>query len=135
MFRNILIPVALDHETDLEATLAIVRGLRAPEAQITLVGVLEEVPAYVAEYVTIRPDTGIAPALRTRLNDLAAAHGGLAVAVLTGKPGVAIAELAERSGADLIVIRSHRPGMQDYFLGSTASRVVRRAPCAVLVLR
>ena len=48
---------------------------------------------------------------------------------------VAIAEMAEKSAADLIVINSHRPGVQDYFLGSTASRVVRRAPCAVMVLR
>ena len=45
-----------------------------------------------------------------------------------GKP------LAE-TNADLIVINSHKPGVEDYFLGSTASRVVRRAPCSVLVLR
>jgi universal stress protein F len=33
------------------------------------------------------------------------------------------------------VIASHRPGIQDYFLGSTASRVVRHANCTVHVMR
>jgi len=36
---------------------------------------------------------------------------------------------------DLIVIASHRPGLKDYFLGSTAGRVVRHSPCAVHVIR
>lgn len=62
-------------------------------------------------------------------------YDGINIVVMSGKPGVAIAELAEQIGADLIIIGSHRPGVQDYFLGSTASRVVRRAPCAVLVTR
>jgi nucleotide-binding universal stress UspA family protein len=48
---------------------------------------------------------------------------------------VTILETAKEIGADLIVIASHRPGLQDYFLGSTAARVVRHAECAVLVDR
>jgi nucleotide-binding universal stress UspA family protein len=33
------------------------------------------------------------------------------------------------------VIASHRPGMADLLIGSTAAQVVRHAPCAVHVLR
>ena len=40
-----------------------------------------------------------------------------------------------RQQADLIIIASHKPGFQDYFLGSTAAKVVRHAPCSVLVVR
>ncbi|HAT86748.1 MAG TPA: universal stress protein, partial [Rhizobiales bacterium] len=54
---------------------------------------------------------------------------------VSGKPGVQIAEFARQNQIDLIVVGSHKPGVKDYFLGSTASRVSRRAPCAVFILR
>ena len=55
--------------------------------------------------------------------------------VLSGHTPLKILEYATEIGADLIIIASHRPGLQDYFLGSTAARVVRHAECAVLVDR
>lgn len=42
---------------------------------------------------------------------------------------------AERIGADLIVMASHRPAQSDYLLGPNAARVVRHANCSVLVVR
>ena len=41
----------------------------------------------------------------------------------------------EANGVDLIVVGSHHPSAQDSFLGSTAARVARRAPCSVMILR
>ncbi|WP_170501927.1 universal stress protein, partial [Ruegeria atlantica] len=38
-------------------------------------------------------------------------------------------------GIDCIVLASHKPGMKDFFLGSTAALVVRHARCSVHVLR
>ncbi len=46
-----------------------------------------------------------------------------------------ILDCADELGADLIVIGSHRPGLKDYLLGSTAARVVRHAECPVYVDR
>ena len=135
MYKNIIIPVALDHDLDVNATISIARRLQAEDAKITLVGVVEEVPGYVAEYVTVKPKSHVKTAMADKLGAIAAEHSGVEVAVLSGKPGMAITDLAKTSAADLIVIASHRPVVQDYFLGSTASRVVRRAPCAVMVLR
>lgn len=135
MYKNIVIPIALDHDTDFANTLSIARQLQPEGGKITLLGVVEEVPGYVAEYVTIRPETKFRSHVEEQLRALAEDQDDLDVAVLSGKPGVTIANMAEEVGADLIIIRSHRPGVEDYFLGSTASRVVRRAPCAVLVLR
>lgn len=135
MFNNILIPVALDHERDLGSAIAIARHLLGEGGHITLVGVAEQVPGYVAEYVMVHPDGKLRDVMAERLRDLARREPGVDVAVMAGKPGVAIADFAAARGADLIIIGSHRPGAQDYFLGSTASRVVRRAPCAVMVLR
>ncbi len=73
--------------------------------------------------------------MRKRLDAMAEGQADLETAVVAGSPGVAITDLAAKYGADLIVVGSHRSGLQEYFLGSTAARVVRRAPCALRVLR
>ncbi|MFA3917040.1 universal stress protein [Ruegeria hyattellae] len=135
MYTNILIPIALDHEYDVQRTIETARRLLATPGKITLVAVLENVPAYVAEYATVKPADHIRAEIEQRLRALATDQEGLDAAVLSGKPGVAIPDLAAETSADLIVINSHKPGVEDYFLGSTASRVVRRAPCSVLVVR
>jgi nucleotide-binding universal stress UspA family protein len=57
------------------------------------------------------------------------------VDIRIGHPSRTILEVAEEKAADLIIIASHQPGLQDYFLGSTAAKVVRHAKCSVLVVR
>lgn len=53
-----------------------------------------------------------------------------------GDPGSRITEIAAARDAGLIVISSHgRTGLNRMLLGSVAERVVRLAPCPVLVLR
>ncbi len=56
--------------------------------------------------------------------------------VLHGKPFVEIIRLAREVVADVIVVGSHgQTGVAETLFGSTAERVVRKAPCAVLVVR
>ncbi len=53
-----------------------------------------------------------------------------------GKPFIEIVEVAKIENADLIVISSHgRTGMDHVLFGSTADKVVRKAPCPVLTIR
>ena len=48
----------------------------------------------------------------------------------------AIHELAEKLGADLIVMGTHgRTGLAHVFLGSVAERTLRKSPCAVLTVQ
>src|SRR5689334_13460924 len=55
-------------------------------------------------------------------------HGGSATAVLT--------EVAEAIEADLVVVGSHDPsGGNPAFFGSVAEKLVRTAPCPVLIIR
>lgn len=42
---------------------------------------------------------------------------------------------AEEIGAELIVMASHKPGLEDYLVGPNAERVMRHANCSVLVVR
>ena len=47
----------------------------------------------------------------------------------------AIIETADDIGADLIIMGSHRPELQDYLLGPNAARVVRHSQKSVLLVR
>src|SRR5205085_1160246 len=56
--------------------------------------------------------------------------------VRSGAAHTQIADLAEKLGADLIVISTHgNTGIKHVLMGSTAERVVRHARCPVLVVR
>lgn len=57
------------------------------------------------------------------------------VEVRAGRAYKSILEVAEETSAELIIIGSHQPGLKDYFLGSTAAKVVRHARCSGLVVR
>lgn len=56
--------------------------------------------------------------------------------VIEGYPPEVIVEQAEQAAADLIAMGTHgRTGLAHVFLGSTAERVIHRAPCPVLTVR
>ncbi len=56
--------------------------------------------------------------------------------VRTGKPFYEINQYAKEEEVDLIVIATHgHSGVEHILFGSTAEKVVRKAPCAVLVVR
>ncbi len=56
--------------------------------------------------------------------------------VLLGSPADDIARFTREHGHDLLVVGTHgRRGVQRLLLGSVAERLVREAPCSVLVVR
>lgn len=136
MYKHILVPVALDHERDWPAAMKIARALLADGGKIEILNVMEDIPGYVSAQL---PE-GILEQNRAEaeaaLAALAASSGpGVEANVVWGHAGRSILDHAAAKGVDLIVIASHRPEFEDYLLGSTASRVVRHAPCAVHVMR
>lgn len=135
MYKNILVATALDHAHDIAAAFDIARALAAEGASMTALHVLEDIPAYAAQYV---PSEQVGTRRAEAEAELKADLGGVAnvkPVVVSGHPGSTIVEYADDHGIDCIIIASHRPGLQDYFLGSTAGRVVRHAKCAVHVIR
>lgn len=135
MYKHILIPVALDHETLVDRKIEIAKHLLAGDGQITLLTVLENIPGFVSEFVDLKIDNHLTQKVEDRLKTAARSDERIKCKVVTGKPGVQIAAYADTERADLILVGSHHPSAQDYFLGSTASRVVRRAGCSVFVVR
>ncbi|MBE0643573.1 MAG: universal stress protein [Bacteroidetes bacterium] len=56
--------------------------------------------------------------------------------IRSGKPFVEIIQLAKEEKAELIIIATHgHSGIEHVLFGSTAEKVVRKAPCPVLSLR
>ena len=56
--------------------------------------------------------------------------------IMFGKPFVEIVQLARADNADLIVMATHgRGAISHLLLGSTAEKVVRKAPCPVLTVK
>lgn len=62
--------------------------------------------------------------------------GEVETAVVTGMPSDKIISFVEENGMDLVVMGTHgRSGINMVLFGSTASKVVRHAPCPVLTVR
>lgn len=136
MYKNILIPVDMSHSDRAEPMIEAAGKLGGGNAEITLITIIEDAPSYVMVQLpedVLEEETANA---RQALEALAAKAGVAAnVEIGRGRAHSAILAHAERGGADLIIVASHKPGMQDFLLGSTAARVVRHAGCSVFVLR
>lgn len=105
---------------------------------------------YVVEPVIYPPDFSMGqiamPSLNTEwderakdeLDKLAKSEISTSVKTIlkTGKPFVEIIETAKEENIDLIIIATHgHTGVEHILFGSTAEKVVRKAPCPVLTLR
>jgi nucleotide-binding universal stress UspA family protein len=135
MYSNILVPIALDNEDDrTPQSLEVAKTLSAQGARITLLHVVESVPSYAISYISADILDATRKGVEAEMARLAQSIGGTSV-VIDGHSGRSILDYAEEQGCDLIVIASHRPGMQTLLLGSTATHVVRHANCSVHVLR
>lgn len=134
MYKTILVPIDLSHPEPGEKTLKIAKAIAGADGRITLLTVLPEIPAFAASEL---PEGMLNRNLANARTELEAfgKGSGAEIEVRYGHAPTAILEYAEEVKADLIIVGSHRPGLQDYFLGSTAARVVRHAQCAVLVDR
>lgn len=109
--------------------------LSSPDGKVTVLHVKEKIPSYAISYIPADYEADLKVAIRDRLEGLAAQFENGAGVLIEGHSGQTILEWAEANQVDCIVIMSHRPGLQDYFLGSTAGRVVRHAQCSVHVIR
>ncbi|WP_372886787.1 universal stress protein [Shimia sp.] len=135
MYKNILIPIAVDHDPNTAAALRVARALADEGGRITALSVVEAIPGYVAQQL---PEGQMEKNIRLVSEGLKEDLGAAAdveIVVVAGHSGRTILDWAEEHGVDCIVMASHRPDLSNYFLGSTASRVVRHAQCAVHVLR
>ena len=135
MYKNILVPVAADHDPKTERAISVARLLKDEGGHIHVLTVMEAVPEFIASQLPAGQLEHNQEAMASGLQKDFTGADDIEIHVITGHAGRAILDFAERLGIDCIVMNSHRPDLSDYFLGSTAARVVRHAACAVHVLR
>lgn len=135
MYKNILVPVLLDKEHDTQATYDIARALADVGAKFTVLHVIEAIPAFIQSQIPTEILARTHQELEEHLVEVARALAGAVPKLATGHAGNYIVDYAAEHDIDCIVIASHRPGLGDYLLGSTAARVVRHAKCSVHVAR
>ena len=135
MYKNILVPILLDDEHDTQASYLAARALADAGAQFTVLHVMEAIPSFVATQLPKDALDNSHDQAEKALKQSAAALEGASTHLAVGHAGRFIVDYARENGVDCIIIASHRPGIEDYFLGSTAARVVRHAQCAVHVIR
>ena len=135
MYSNILVPLAPDHGEVSKGSMTAARKLLTPGGHITVLTVIEPIPSYVSQYLPQDQQDKNRLETEAQLTAEFAGHADVSVQVKVGHPAQAILDVAEDGKHDCVIIASHRPGLQDYFLGSTAARVVRHAQCGVHVLR
>lgn len=135
MYKHILVAVSMEEGRDIARAVKIARTLRASDGKITALHVIEETSPSVLPHLP----RDFLETQRVELSETLKKATGNAEdvnhALISGHSATTILEYARGHEVDCIVIASHRPGIQDYFLGSTAARVVRHAPCSVHVMR
>lgn len=135
MFKHILVPVAFGDDHNSDEQVAITRSLAGPDTKVTFLHVMEEVPGYISSYMPPEAQLDARDAVVAALNEIATGVANSSAEAIWGHSGRSILDWAGDNDVDLVIIASHRPGLSDYLLGSTAARVVRHAQCSVHVIR
>ena len=142
-YTNIL--VAVDATDEAEEVLEAARGIADEKnSTISAVTVIRPMANFYVDLYSILDDTAGAgidsqavEGATAWLSDLMQRYDidAGAVNVMIGTPASEIRKLAEKIGADLIVLGTHGRHGLGLMLGSTASAVLHGAPCDVLAVK
>lgn len=140
MFKTILVPVDLGEvEAARPAIDKAVELAKGAEGALRLIYVRSIVPVTYMEFMPPTFDEEQQGEAEKKLADIAAGvdlpSERVSAVVRLGSVYNEVLDEAEKTGADLIVVGSHRPSMATFLLGSNASAIVRHAKCSVLVVR
>lgn len=141
MYEHILLPVDLGNESSWEKALPVaIEYCSAFDATLHVLTVMPDFgsPLVAQFFPTDHEDRMMANAndvLHKFVTDKVPDSIRVQHIVADGTIYKTIIDIAESIGADLIIMGSHRPELQDYLLGPNAARVVRHSTKSVLVVR
>jgi len=134
MYKKIIVALGLSHGHGITA-LDVARQLASADAEIIALHVIEPVAGFASYYLPPDHEAEARKSVSTAIAERVGGAEDVKTVLLSGHAGRTITEYAGSVSADCIIVGSHKPGLQDYLLGSTAARVVRHASCSVHVLR
>ena len=139
--KTILVPLDFS-ATSAKALAYAIRMADQFGSKIILLNVIEPIATPDLAYHPLMLDSAESRAAAQKAVEAAARKAHLPDSMLKritirhGTPFAEIADAARTLRADLIIITTHGyTGLKHVFMGSTAERVVRHAPCPVLVVR
>lgn len=145
MFKKLLVPL---DESDLANNIAenALGIAKRYDAEICIIYVIPPIPSYMTRYHG-KVETAykeiqnlIENSANDRMKAVAEQYGNRGIKVdtkvLKGNPADEICKEAKEGEYDLVVIGSRGIGdIKGFFLGSVSNKVVKQAPCPVLVIR
>jgi nucleotide-binding universal stress UspA family protein len=139
MYKNILIPIDIAEESSWQKALPVaIDQARRSAGMLHVIAVAPEVPPQLA-FLPSDYGSKMRAHATEKLASLVKAQvpDDTPVQQHVGQGSVykEILKAAREINADLIVMASHRPEFESYFIGPNAARVVRHADCSVLVVR
>jgi len=143
MIKKILIPIDFSNYSKKALQYSISFAKRF-NAELVLVYVIEPMiyPADLSmgQMVIPQADVDLSEKSKNDLTELAKNEIGenlkFTVLIKTGKPFMEIIETAKEVDSDIIIMATHgHTGVEHLLFGSTAEKVVRKAPCPVLTIR
>ncbi|HEY7494367.1 MAG TPA: universal stress protein [Candidatus Tectomicrobia bacterium] len=140
--QHFLVPIDFSEYADYALDYAMALARKLP-ARLTLLHVIHAMPVGVTDMGTALPysylqdlEAEIAQNLQGYLKRVQDANLEGDTVVVHGVPFDEIVQTAKTKNINLIIMGSHgRTGLGRLFLGSVAEKVVRLAPCPVLVTR
>jgi nucleotide-binding universal stress UspA family protein len=140
--KHILVPTDFSEYADYALDYAIELAQKL-QARLTLLHIIDTMPLGVVEEGSMLPpsywqelETNLGQSMEAslnRLNDVGLQGESI---IVHGVPFQSIIDTAKDKGADLIVMGTHgRTGLTHVMMGSVAEKVVRMAPCPVVVTR
>jgi nucleotide-binding universal stress UspA family protein len=126
--------MALDHGVS-DKTLRVAQRLAGETGEIIALHVYESPQKSVGPYLDAKAIDASMALAKANLAEKTAKYESVRSELVQGHSARTIIDYAADNDVDCIVMGSHKPGLSDYFLGSTASRVVQHAHCAVHVVR
>jgi universal stress protein F len=140
MYRKILLPVDIVEPEMTDRAIAVAQELaKAFDSDMRLINVQSLLPISFLDYVPENFDLQVRRGLEKEIAAIAGKIDRPPERVSTtlqfGPVYQKVLAEAEEWGADLIVLCSHRPGMDRFLIGSNATTIVNHAQCSVLVVR
>jgi nucleotide-binding universal stress UspA family protein len=137
MYKKLIVPVDMEHIDKLQKSLDTAANLaKYYDSEACYAGISSAVPSGIAH----NPDE-----FRQKLESFAQqqsdkyGHRTSAKAIVSHDPSVdmdeRLLEAIEATGADLVVMASHIPGMADHFWGSHGGTIASRASISVFLVR
>lgn len=140
MYDHILVPIDLEHiQASEKAVETACQMARDYNAVVHFLSVVAPLNALAASYFPKDYKHTLSEAASKSLHEYTAENIAddiqIQHIITHGAVYDQVIEVQQKISADLIVMASHRPELRDYLLGPNAARVVRHAPCTVMVVR